>query len=146
MLTDCNFYQSSKYLLFQQFGHFVLYVTEQDRMPFFGLPTFSVTIFKNHNSFFKIKNICHLLSEDISINSEGLFVCRFCDMAYMFKDSLKKHLPLHKGKANSSTVRAPLYPAACIFFIQFLKTISLFQGGFFRKLYPFVWLVFKSDL
>ena len=32
------------------------------------------------------------------VDSEGHFVCRFCDRAYKFKHSLKKHLPLHRGK------------------------------------------------
>ena len=32
------------------------------------------------------------------------------------------------------TVRAPLYPKACIFFTPFLKTISLFSRRFFQKI------------
>ena len=45
-----------------------------------------------------VNHTCHFLSDDIYINTEGNFVCNICDMAFTYKDSLKKHLPQHRGE------------------------------------------------
>ena len=44
---------------------------------------------------------------------------------------------------SANTVRALLYHAVCIFFTHFQKAnkTRFFQGGFFRKLCLYVWLV-----
>ena len=59
----------------------------------------------------------------------------------------EQYIPGEQVLTVANLYRLPaIISSACIFFTLLSETISLFQGVFFKKFFPYVWLVFKSGL